>query len=63
MIFLVFVLASNSFSLGSSLLLAFVLAIVLASLVKTMLNNLWKACYVSTGVEKGAGFNFWQGEG
>ena len=62
MIFLVFVFASNSFSLRSSLLLAFVLAIVLASLVKTMLN-LWKACYVSTGVEKGAGFNFWQGEG
>ena len=62
MIFLVFVFASNSFSLGSSLLLAFVLAIVLASLLKTMLN-LWKACYVSTGVEKGAGFNFWQGEG
>ena len=62
MIFLVFVFASNSFSLGSSLLLAFVLAIVLASRVKTMLN-LWKACYVSTGVEKGAGFNFWQGEG
>ena len=62
MIFLVFVFASNSFSLGSSLLLAFVLAIVLASRVKTMLN-LWKACYVSTGVEKGAGFNFWLGEG
>ena len=55
MIFLVFVFASNSFSLGSSLLLAFVLAIVLASRVKTMLNLL-KACYVSTGVEKGAGF-------
>ena len=59
MIFLVFVFVSNSFSLGSFLLLAFVLAlvlaIVLASLVKTRLN-LWKACYVSTGVENGAGF-------
>ena len=59
MIFLVFVFASNSFLLGSFLLLglvlALVLAIVLASLVKTRLN-LCKACYVSTGVEKGAGF-------
>ena len=46
-----------SLSLGSSLLLAFVLALVLvlASLIKTGLN-LRKACYISTGVVKGADF-------
>ena len=58
MIFLVFVFASNSFLLGSFLLLglvlALVLAIVLASLLKTMLN-LWKACYVSRSEERRVG--------
>lgn len=60
------VLRLVSFSLGSSLLLAFVLALhfiifsffyllVLASLMKTSLN-LRKACYIATGVVEGAGF-------
>ena len=59
------VLRLVSFSLGSSLLLAFVLALhfiifffyllELASLMKTRLN-LRKACYIATGVVEGAGF-------
>lgn len=62
------VLRLVSFSLGSSLLLAFVLALhliiffifffyllELASLMKTTLN-LRKTCYIATGVVEGAGF-------